>query len=389
VTFGLDFTGANARLLTFDVVKLVALVALVAVVCGVLLAPWLTLVCRSAAAGLVLSAATPLLIHAVIMVSAVLMSESPTARPISADGLAQVWTVAMAAVGAVAAWGLWRSFLRFEIREGVPSDLLSWRTLGSGRAVAGRRSRSPAAAMLSKELRLQVPAVAVGAAFVAFWIGVALTPNRKPEVFAFLLAPFGVVMALLAGAVISAEERRLGTLGDQLLLPIALWRQWLIKIAVMVATTWLLTLGLPALLTALGPGDIRDAMVAGTREGVWPWVACTAAFATVALYVSSVARGGFPATVAAIVVALGSILIAAFLMDASRLAVYRMSGTRLSAISINRAAFVSAAAILTMALYFALQNHRQVDRSSLRVIGQTLSMWATFVAGSLLVLWLN
>jgi hypothetical protein len=255
--------------------------------------------------------------------------------------------------------------------------------------VAGRRSRSPAAALVSKELRLQVPAAAIGAAFGAIWIGIALTPDRKPEVFAFLLVPFGVVMALLAGAVVSAEERRLGTLGDQLLLPIALWRQWLIKIAVMVVTTWLLTVGLPALLTVLGPEDIRSAMIAGTREGLWPWVACTAAFATVALYVSSVARGGFPATVAAIAVALGSILIAAFLMNASRLAVHLVSSTRLSQSSIERAAFVAAAAILAMALYFALQNHRQVDRSTPRVLKQTLSMWGTFVAGCLLVLWLR
>jgi hypothetical protein len=384
---GFEASGLRGAMAIFGDSTMVAQITLVALVCGVVLAPLFTLLCRGTSAGVLLAAAMPVLGHAVILLSAYLASGSSLTRPLPRELVPTAWTAFMVIVGVVAAWGLARSFLRFEVRESQSSDLLSWWPAPD--APADTRSRfSPARVIVTKELRLQVPAATMGAVFASMWIGLALTADRDPAAFPVLWVGFGIVMSLLAGAVVSAEERRLGTLGDQLLLPMPLWLQWVLKVAAMFAATWMLTVVLPAILTALGPEDIRATVLADVRDAPWAWFAYPAGIATVALYASSVSRGGFPATLAALAIGLTSVMVTGVLMGGV-LGARGWWGAVFSPLAIERAALISASAVAALALYFALQNHRQVDRSSSRVVRQTVSMWGTFVAGCLLVLWLN
>jgi hypothetical protein len=58
--------------------------------------------------------------------------------------------------------------------------------------------------------------------------------------------------ATLVGSVASAEERQLGTLDWQLLMPVASWKQWAVKAGVALAISVVLSLGLPAAVLGMG-----------------------------------------------------------------------------------------------------------------------------------------
>ena len=114
-------------------------------------------------------------------------------------------------------------------------------------------TRRPATWLLvKKELRLQQLTFAVSGLYVVGWVGVLAFGSFAPASRATLLFMLTVfhsgAIPLLAGSLASAEERKLGTLEWQLLLPMARWKQWVTKAAVALGIALTLTLGLPALL---------------------------------------------------------------------------------------------------------------------------------------------
>ncbi len=124
------------------------------------------------------------------------------------------------------------------------------------RAAATSRTRHhPIAALIGKDLRLQQMAFVVAALYVVSWAAFAWMDSRALDKPMGLLIPltllYGGSLAILIGSLASAEERQLGTLEWQTLLPSPAWQQWAVKVGVTFGLTLLLGAGLPALLHSL------------------------------------------------------------------------------------------------------------------------------------------
>ena len=101
-------------------------------------------------------------------------------------------------------------------------------------------------------------------------------------------------MAMLIGAMASAEERQLGTAEWQILLPMPAWQQWVLKAGVALGLAVLLGVGLPAALRYFSPaGDDIHQAARAWREITGAVVILTSA----SLYVSSLCASGVRALV--------------------------------------------------------------------------------------------
>jgi hypothetical protein len=208
--------------------------------------------------------------------------------------------------------------------------------------------------LVRKELGLQQLALALGVLYVVIWLAVvAMTQGksgpvdpRDTELLGAVMLMYSAMLALLIGALASAEERQLGTADWQTLLPMPSWQQWLIKVAVALALAMLLSLGLPALLLSMS----------GREIGVGPWFVAEIVMLTVsALYVSSLCGSGLRALVFSLAPA------AAVTFAAGWLPHLRGSPAL---------PLVVLAVFMTLALYFALHNHRTAERGARRVLLQ-------------------
>ncbi len=255
--------------------------------------------------------------------------------------------------------------------------------------------------LIRKEFRLQYLTLSVSALYVlgAGLILVAQYQNPDymgPTFYAVTSLHAGFV-ALLVGAMSSAEERQLGTLASQVLLPRGTSRQWMVKAGVALALTAALTAGLPALLMAIHrPPDairIEEEFVAGMLL-----LTCGA------MYVSSLASNSLWALLASLpAIGLGLALTNGMLRPV-RSAVWRwlpIDGQRVNEVLKaeyrtdawaarseqlqwiywlqNEAVAWVIAGIALLALYFAARNHRSLERN--------LRTTATQVAALLLAFW--
>ena len=236
---------------------------ILAAACGLFVAPWLTLVSRSTLAAVVFTIAIPGVL-AVGSRPGGRRHLRPSERRSGSIGSSSwssgpAWST-ICAIGAVASW---RMFMRLEVIEGhgPAMQLPGW--LG-GRsettADAPSRPRHRVRMLLAKELRLQQMAFVVAALFTVVWLAmaglersVADAPRLPLNGLAIL---YGGVMAMLIGAMASAEERQLGTAEWQILLPMPAWQQWALKAGVALGLAVLLAVVLPAALRYFSPaGD--------------------------------------------------------------------------------------------------------------------------------------
>ena len=144
---------------------------------------------------------------------------------------------------------------------GRTADLIScreWLSQAKSRNVAqvSRRS-SPVWTLFWKELHLQQLTFVVSILYVCGWAAILLTWHSAimtiDQPFLILTVVHGWMIALLAGSLASAEERHLGTLDWQVLLPMSAARQWLVKCGVVFGVVVVLALALPALLAVIRP----------------------------------------------------------------------------------------------------------------------------------------
>jgi hypothetical protein len=180
---------------------------------------------------------------------------------------------------------------------------------------------------------------------------------------------------LLAGSLASAEERQLGTLGWQVLLPIAAWRQWAVKAAVVLVLSLGLAIGVPAILYALfasGPGPVRLG---------WPPAAAIAAVTAVSLYTSSLSSNGVRA-LARVAPAIGGVLLIAHITMNTV-----MPGWMPLAWDLPNAAWavlsVASAAVFAWLLWLGMKNHGSAERGAKRVLKQVAALGAVVVVAML------
>jgi hypothetical protein len=249
---------------------------LVPVAGGLFVAPWLTMIGRGPLAGVVFTAA---------LFSAAAVGTSY--RPPSPGFWLAI--VTLVAAGATLTW---RTFLRLQATGGTHGevDFAAWIT-GSPEDAQAKAGQNWSWLLVKKELRLQQATFVVSGLFLAAWsivfgrkwLGLSGTAETPLLVATFLNA---CLVPLLAGAMTSAEERRLAVAQWQTLLPAAASKQWVIKSGVAVGITFVLAGFLPAHLAGIaGEPSMRE--IPGTLAVV--------IFCVTAIYISSISSSGLRA----------------------------------------------------------------------------------------------
>jgi hypothetical protein len=242
---------------------------------------------------------------------------------------------------------------------------------GSQRAVRVR-THHPLWLLVNKELRLQQLTFVVTALYVAGWIALFALGRLVPELsgrgpLAGISLLYGGLLALLIGSLASAEERQLGTLESQVLLPMPSWKQWLVKTTVALGLAMVLAVALPVLgsLGEIGFNRWHATIIIGFTIG--------------SLYVSSLSTSGLRALLVSVPTIFGALYMFSWLffvlgLDAE---FWRRSG-QVPWTSLWLGLLVSFLALL---LRLALDNHRSGEQSPMRVARQVCLIAACLVLG--------
>jgi hypothetical protein len=308
------------------------------------IAPWLTLLLRSATAGMAFSLAVPGFMFCGALVRWVAMHGFTPAPQYYVFRIGAIGTVAISALGLVLGW---RSFKRLEAMDGVANlPWPHWLRRDSAAVCPHTRRFHPLWLLARKELRLQRMTIVVTGGYL---LGSALLSLLKPlapdemgEVMTFVYA---AMLPFMAGALASAEEYQFGTLAWQATMPVAAWQQWLVKVGVVLGLTVALAVGLPAVMSGM-PQRL-------------PLVRLSAAvllLATGSLYVSSACNSTLWAMLSAI-----SVLVVVVPIASSAAPIFMMSAVALPAAGVRMLAGLPVAAgVLTLAMF----NHRTTDRET-------------------------
>lgn len=149
-------------------------------------------------------------------------------------------------------WGR-AKFRTMEIKDGAGEDLQLPKRLGEFFSNAFERcwqgKTGPMVALIKKEIRLQKLSFIIAAVFVAAYVLVIVAKAAGSVEFAetAMVSVAGIyfsILPLLVGAISTAEERNLGTLEGQLVLPLGTRKQWTLKCVM--AWVVCLTLGFAA-----------------------------------------------------------------------------------------------------------------------------------------------
>jgi hypothetical protein len=244
-----------------------------AAACGLFMAPCLTMLCRNTLAAAVFTIAIPGLLSTGADIAGGIIYGLQNAAAIDRCRFVVFWP-GMFLICAAAAIGGWRMFQRLEVIEGHGADVQFPESLGAGSESAvgaPARRQHPVWTLVKKDLRLQQITFVVASLFVCVWLGLAWMERTRPDSptvpLISLTVLYAGILAMLTGSLASAEERHLGTVEWQMLLPMAAWRQWAVKVGVVGGIVAVLGVALPALLGLVIP--VRgDDVAADGREPV-------------------------------------------------------------------------------------------------------------------------
>ena len=336
-------------------------------------APWLTMVFRSAIAGAVFTLSLPG--TAVTLAQPIYFLAYGRLAP-GEVVLEVMWrsSLALSAIGAVASW---RTFARLEAIDGKgsPLGLPQWLRWPDAASAPGPTIGHPIWLLVKKELRLQEMAFVVAGLYVIGWIAaVWLQPvfQHSREIFDVLSFFYAMLIALLVGSVASAEERQLGTLDWQLLLPVGSVTQWAVKAGVVLGLALLFGLGLPALLVTS-----KDFGWMGLRLAYG-----IVALAIAGLYVSSTCRSGLWSMLMALSAVLGTMWWLTYLRLRLSVRLDRIFYVGLVRFD-NALEPAMATVFLALLLSFAFANHRSADRASRRLWLQALWLGGYLTAATI------
>jgi hypothetical protein len=321
-----------------------ALFVLAVIPFGLFVTPCLTMLCRNPLAGAVFTIVIP----GLIWLLANLLAAGQARFAAFAAGLQTV-----SAIAVVMCWVMFRGL---EASEGQGREL---RLPLPDVFRAADRQRHPLWRLVRKELALQHLSIAVAGIASLGWLSIFLlglastSPRQFADPLGAVAALYSGLLAMVIGALASAEERQLGTLEWQVLLPMASWKQWAVKVAVTLGLALLLSVLLPALLLAFTGGPIRIGQ---------PYAGVMLLLTTASLYVSSLSSSGVRALIVSLPISLIALSITVTLL-------MRPGGIHLTPISTG---FVGT--ILGLGLYFALVNHRSAERGTRRILLQVFCL---------------
>jgi hypothetical protein len=390
-------------------------------------APLLTMVARGTLGGAVFTLAVPMVLVLAGDLAGVVRYGSGAAADIDALKVAVVWwgTVAACAAGGVAGW---MRFQRLEASECATADVeivlrflrgaptaparrgppeggpYDWRSSGSAPASGGpmesphswgppsggpgahdrRKRRHPIALLVRKELRIQQITFVLGGLYAALaLVAVAIewwAPGATRQLMEAITVLTIAMLALLAGAVASADERHMGTHAWQLLQPVSSRTQWAIKAGVAFGCALLFGVALPVLLAVLQPG-VSDAV---GRMGLVRLTTTMALLTSVSLYVSSLGTSGIRALVISLGAVLGGWVLAGMVSvllwePASALVLREMASGLRQAFSMpadtlrllaGGAVLLAIGVLGVMLTWFAMRNHRTAGTPAAVILPQ-------------------
>jgi ABC-type transport system involved in multi-copper enzyme maturation permease subunit len=363
------------------------------VLCGLFLAPLFTMICRSSLAGTILSAtaAAAAWLATLAIASLWFGIEVEAAKNIILGHIARALIVMCPVAGLLG----WRRFRELEATEGAARAFHLPRWL---RRVQGARRHSPLRALVAKEGHLQQLAFVVAGLHVIGWAILLMVQHMIPSLATFpvgaVLLLYCVGLAIMIGALASAEERHHGTLDCQLIQPVPAWQQWMVKIGVTLGLALLLGVGLPILLIQLTPhdafgavrmsGDLAVAIVLVTASSV---------------YVSSLSSSGVQAMAWSVPIGMAAVLFMQTVNGALRWVTLKLAGRLMADIVTGAVApasidptdvaiFAARAFSLTLApllLWFGFVNHTTSPRTVRRIFRQVASI-ALLVATGIVLL---
>jgi len=356
-----------------------------AAACGLFIAPFLTLVCRNTLAAAVFTIAIPGVLATGADIVGGLIYGIQNAAAIDRFKLTVFWRgmFLICAVSAVAGWWM---FSRLEVLEGH-SHIQIPDLLRRGKVKAAWRTRHhPIAALIGKDLRLQQMAFVVAALYVVSWAAFAWMDSRAIDKPMGLLIPltllYGGSLAVLVGSLASAEERQLGTLESQTVLPSPAWLQWTVKVGVTFGLALLLGAALPALLHSLhGSTDYPGLRM--WRSVVPIFVLLTAT----SLYLSTLCRSAVGAMVVSFPTVAATFSVAELVR---REMFYLLTGPgRWGNSGVYQAlepTLAMGVGLVGLLLWLAFRNHRSAEFGAARIARQVLAIAAyPFVCALLLV----
>lgn len=353
-------------------------VALLVALCGAFLAQALTMLTRSTLAGSVFTIAVAGIVATGALLVGTMRFGVQNARAIDRFVETVFWP-GMFGICAVAAVASWRLFVRLEAIEGGGRqiELGRWLSLGSRSAEAARRGGSPYAALVRKELHLYQMPVVLAAVYAAVASLINIYADRDLDILAPLTVLYAFGIAALVGSLASAEERALGTLEWHMLLPVAMWQQWTIKVAIAFLTLGVLASGVPAALSLVAP------IIARLTRDLHTLVPVVILLFAVSLYVSSLCAGGVRALFVSLPVFLGVAWLARWILDLTHYLVYQagyMAYLRPYRVNphdrLTQWLFVTVGVLLIggALTFFGYRNHRWTDWPWQRVLGHAVVM---------------
>jgi hypothetical protein len=352
--------------------------------CGLFLAPALTMATRSWIAGSVFTIGLPGMLWTGLMLAGVARSG---VSPAAAQFAESVFWPAMYGVCGGAAVAGWWMFGRLEAYEGRGTEIqlrLPWSRAARDRATQTSR---PLGRLVAKELHLHQMAFVLAGLYLVALAAAGAAHAMNPEMNIHPAIPitvfYGLTVVALVGSFASAEERQLGTRDWQHLMPIAAWKQWTVKVAVAMSLAAALGVGLPAAVSTLVP-----AIRLGTRDlETLPYV--FVALTAWGLYVSSLSSSGIRALLAMFPALFAiwytSERIAGELLEALVRWGVRPFGRVRFYLWMEMAAILGTASLVLLIL--AYQNHRSGDVTWKHVSLQVILLLAVSVA-AVLTSWL-
>lgn len=364
--------------------------SLIPVVCALFLAPWLTMVCRSAIAGAVFALTIPGLLMVIGELLGVALYGHGSVMEAFWKTFMWYGTLGPCAIGALLTW---RMFTRLEAIEGLGQDvrLPQWLTARSAAGTAARQftRRNPVWLLVKKELRLQQLPLALAALYIVeslcvVWVATSFDA-KYGYLFSSLMILHAGLLPLLIGSSASARERQMDTLQSQLLLPMAASAQWAVKVGVVFGLTLCLGLLLPASLVVVA--RLTSAGAAPLMQ-LEPVIVATLLLAGGSLYLSSLCRSGLWALIismpALVASALFVQLVSRPLGTAAYLAVRQSTASatpQYASMDLLPSSYLVAAGFIAIALRFAFINHRSADRPAKRVLLQVIVMGVFVTVG--------
>ena len=366
-------------------------ILMLAPLCAICLAPALSMLCRSVLAGVVFTVAIPGLLMVTGNIIATLWYGFALTDAGNAFIATFVWRSVLiaCAVGAIATWVL---FVRLEAIEGHAE--LQWpRWLRGDSSVAvARKVPGALTALVRKELRLQQMTFVVVGLFIvasaALWMLSRVNPEFWQVPIEAIAAMYGALLVILIGSVASAEERQLGTLPSQLLLPIAARTQWAVKVATTLSLALVLGVGVPMLVSFLF--SYSEGPAAWHPRRVKEMLAAAVLLTSCSLYVSSLSSSAVRAMVNSIpIVIAGSVFVTTSVVLMMSIGYRVIAGPYgqnrvvnrelLRSFEVNSAGSYVWLALLVagMFVWFALTNHRSTERRLQRVALQLVTLIVT------------